>query len=144
MKIKDLILGAWKLSSFIYMAADGKTFYPYGQDAAGILMYDKSGYMTAFITRRDRPMLANEDYAQLTDLEKISLSKGVMAYSGRYEILADRIIHHLEQSFIPNWVGTRFERFCRLEGGQLLLSTPPALLRGKEYIGYLSWHKAED
>lgn len=137
----DQILGSWKLLSFIYKAEDGSSFYPYGKEANGIIIYDKSGYMSAVITRTDRPRLSTEDFGLLPDKEKLALAKGFMTYTGKYEILSDRILHNIEIGYIPNWVGTTFVRFPSFEDGKLVLATPTISLRGKSFTGYLVWEK---
>lgn len=138
---QEKILGSWKLVSFIYKAEDGSSFYPYGKEANGSLIYDKSGYMSAIITRTDRPKLTTEDFGLLPDEEKLALAKGFMTYTGKYEIQSDRILHHIEIGYLPNWVGTTFVRFPSFEDGNLVLANPPVTLRGKSYTGYLTWKK---
>lgn len=139
--MQEQIAGSWKLLSFIYKAEDGSIFYPYGKEAAGIIIYDKGGYMSAVITRTDRPLLSAEDFGLLPDAEKLALAKGFMTYTGKYEILSDRILHNIEVAYIPNWVGTSFVRFPSFEDGNLVLATPPVTLRGKSFTGYLTWEK---
>jgi len=135
------ITGTWNLISFIFQAKDGAFFYPYGENADGVLHYDQKGHMSAIISRNDRPRLSREDFMEIPDEEKIQLSKGFVAYSGTYEVQEDRIVHHVKISFIPNWVGTDLERYFRFSGGNLILSTPPSVLRGKEFTGELTWEK---
>jgi hypothetical protein len=48
-----------------------------------------------------------------------------MAYCGRYEVHGDHVVHHIEQSLFPNWVGTSQKRFIELEGDRLTLTTDP-------------------
>ncbi len=140
---QEQILGSWKLVSFIYKAEDGTSFYPYGKEANGIIIYDKSGYMSAVITRTDRPRLSTEDFGKLPDEEKMGLARGFMTYTGQYEIQSDRILHKIEIGYIPNWAGTTFVRFPSFEDGNLVLATLPATLRGKTFTGYLIWKKAQ-
>lgn len=138
---KKQILGTWKLVSFVYTADDGSSFYPYGKIADGILFYDASGYMCAVITRKDRPHMPTEDFGLLPDHEKISLAKGFMTYTGKYEIQEGQILHNIEIGYFPNWAGTTFVRYPFLEGSNLVLATPPISLRGKCYTGYLTWQR---
>lgn len=141
---KELVAGAWSLVSFHYQAEDGTTFYPYGREARGIIIYEPGGYMSATIVRSDRPLLSSQDYANLPDAEKITLSRGFLAYSGKYEVLPEKILHHVEISYFPNWTGTVLERFYSFENGDLVLSTPPETLRGKDFRAYLVWRKKQD
>jgi len=140
--LQDMIPGTWVMESFEYRAGDGTAFYPYGKDAKGILMYDKNGFMSAIIARTDRPDLSVVDFSKISDDEKIELSKGFLSYSGRYEITPDRILHYVELSYFPNWIGTTLERFYAFEHDKLILSTPETGLRGKQFVGYITWKKA--
>jgi len=137
---KELIIGTWKLVSFTYNSKNEVFFYPYGKDAHGIIYYDERGNMATIISRKDRPLLStSEDFIKLRDNEKIRLSKGFISYSGRYEVLEDRIIHNIEVSFIPNWIGTTPEFYYTFEDECLVLTTPETELRGTPYCGCLTW-----
>ncbi len=50
---------------------------------------------------------------------------------GRYSFIGDRVIHQLELSLFPNWVGSDQERWVELAGDRLMLSASP-LLTGKQ------------
>jgi len=135
------LVGCWKLVSLFYKADDGSSFYPYGKKADGNIIYDLSGYMSAVIARTDRAAISTEDFGLLRDEEKLALAKGFMSYTGSYQVLNDRILHKVEIGYIPNWVGSTFVRFPSFENGTLILTTPPVVLRGKSYAGYLIWKK---
>lgn len=139
--VVEQIWGSWKLLSFVYKAEDGACFFPYGKEANGIIIYDPKGYMSAVITRTDRPCVSTEDFGLLPDFEKIALAKGFMTYAGRYKMLEDRVFHNIEIGYFPNWVGTTFIRFPSFSNGNLVLATPPITLRDKKFTGYLVWQK---
>jgi hypothetical protein len=44
------------------------------------------------------------------------------------------VIHHVEPSLFPNWVGGDQERWVELAGDQLILSASPLLLAGKQQV----------
>ncbi len=48
--------------------------------------------------------------------------EGFVAYAGRYSFRGDRVIHHVELSLFPNWVGTDQQRWVELAGDRLTLS----------------------
>ncbi len=135
------IVGTWRMVKFEYRAEDGTRFFPYGEQADGVIVYDEEGMMSTIITRTDRPSVSAHDFVNIPDEEKIELSKGFVAYAGKYEMLPDRIVHHVEISYIPNWVGTTLDRFYEFKDGNVILSTPPVQLRGKEFRGYITWGK---
>ena len=64
-----------------------------------------------------------------------------ISYCGKYEVTEDRVIHHVEVSFYPNWIGKDQVRFYKFEGDRLILSTPPMILGGKQQSGYLIWER---
>jgi hypothetical protein len=55
--------------------------------------------------------------------------EGFVAYAGRYSFHGDRVIHHVELSLLPNWVGSDQQRSIELSGDRLILSARPLLLR---------------
>lgn len=97
--------------------------------------------MSGMMSRSDRPNLSSENLTQIKDDEKLSLANGFIGYSGKYEVLDDKIIHYVEMSFIPNWVGKPLDRYYGFQNDDLMLSTPPDILNGKEFIYYLLWGK---
>ena len=137
----SLFVGAWKLCSFEYQALDGTVFHPYGHEPIGRIFYDKGGEMAALISRSDRVPLSCDDFIMLPDSEKVALARGFIAYSGKYKVFNDKIIHYTEVSFIPNWIGTEMVRFYTLDGDNLTLKTPPVILRNKEFIGVIQWQR---
>jgi hypothetical protein len=64
--------------------------------------------------------------------------EGFVAYSGRDSFIGDRVIHHVELSLFPNWVGSDQERWVELAGDRLMLSASP-LLTGKQQVPRLVW-----
>jgi hypothetical protein len=103
----DALVGAWRLVSWENRAADGEVTYPMGTDA-----------------------LAGDLLGGTTE-EQARAVQGFVAYAGRYGFLGDRVIHHVELSLFPNWVGSNQERWVELAGRRLTLSASPVLLGGQ-------------
>ena len=139
--MKSEITGTWKLKSFESRSKDGDVFYPFGENPKGFLMYDKSGYMSGMISRADRPNLSVKNEINMDESEKTSISEGFIGYSGKYEILDDKIIHHVEMSFIPNWIGKPLDRFYSFENDDLVLTTPPEVFNNTKFVHYIVWEK---
>jgi hypothetical protein len=137
----DSLVGAWRLCSFEYKAEGGRCFAPLGNEPQGLLIYDRSGYMSGMMAKRDRPLLSTNDLSRIPENEKAAISDGFIAYSGRYEVDGDKVIHNVEVSFVPNWAGTPLDRFCQFEGKKLVLKTPPTNFNGREYEGYVTWER---
>ncbi len=64
-----------------------------------------------------------------------------VSYSGRYQVLADRVVHHLELCLLPNWTGTDQERFYQLGGNRLRLHAPPFVIGGIRQTAHLVWER---
>jgi hypothetical protein len=62
--------------------------------------------------------------------------------AGRYSFLGDRVIHHVELSLFPNWVGSDQERWVELVGDRLTL-TASRLLAGKQQVPRLVWERVD-
>ena len=139
--MKSEITGTWKLKSFESRSKDGDVFYPFGENPKGFLMYSKSGYMSGMISRADRSNLSVKNEISMDESEKASISEGFIGYSGKYEILDNKIIHHVEMSFIPNWIGKPLDRFYSFENDDLVLKTPPEVFNNKKFVHCIIWEK---
>jgi hypothetical protein len=117
--------------------------YPLGSNAVGMLMYDASGHMSAQLMRPDRPAFASGDQAGGTPAETRSAFQGFTAYFGTYEVNEGKasVIHHVEGSLFPNWVGGDQVRFCELSPNRLILSTPPIPMGSQHMTGLLIWDR---
>jgi Lipocalin-like domain len=69
--------------------------------------------------------------------------EGVVAYAGRYTFHGDRVVHHVELSLFPNWVGSDQERSVELAGDRLTLSAGPLLLAGTKQVPRLVWKRVD-
>ena len=132
-------LGTWKLVSWEMRDSEGNVIYPYGKDAIGFLIYAPDGYMSATLTKPNRPHFATQDFLGGTLEEQALAAQTYLAYCGRYEIKEKSVLHCIETSLLPNWVGIVQERFYEFKDGRLSLSTPPLLLKGKQQFAYLIW-----
>jgi hypothetical protein len=69
--------------------------------------------------------------------------QGFVAYAGRYSFSGDRVVHHVELSLFPNWVGSDQQRSVELAGDRLILSARPLLLAGKPQVPRLVWERVD-
>ena len=129
----DALVGAWRLVSWQNQAADGQVTYPMGTDAMGYLLYGADGRFSVTISRKGRARFAASDLLSGTAEEKARALEGFVAYAGRYTFHGDRVIHHVELSLFPNWVGTDQERWVELAEDRLTLSASPLLLAGTQH-----------
>jgi Lipocalin-like domain len=139
---RNALVGAWRLVSW-ENRADGQVTYPMGTDPLGYLLYTADGCFSVTISRAGRARFAAGDLLGGTPGEKAGAVEGFVAYAGRYSFYGDRVVHHVELSLFPNWVGTHQERFAELSGDRLTLSASPLLLAGKQQVPHLVWERAD-
>ncbi len=139
----DALVGAWRLVSWENQAADGQVTYPMGTDPIGYVLYTADGRFSVAISRAGRAGFAADDLLGGTTQEKAWAMESFVAYAGRYSFHGDRVIHHVELSLFPNWVGTDQERWVELAGDRLTLSASPLLLAGKQQVPRLVWERVD-
>jgi len=135
---QNRLVGTWKLISPEIRDAEGNVSYPYGPDAIGYLTYTENGYMSAVIMAANRPKLA-DNIQELSTEEKASAAETYISYCGKYEIQANKVIHHVDACLYPNWVGTKQERFFEFKGEQLLLTSTQQMSNGQKLTSYILW-----
>jgi hypothetical protein len=136
------LIGTWRLISWENRSLDDqKISYPLGKDAVGYIMYNPDGYMSVAITRPNRAKFAAGDLLGGSAEEKVQAADTYVSYCGRYEFRGDTVIHHVDFSLFPNWVGVEQERLVELTGNRLTLSTRPILLGGKQQTAHLIWER---
>jgi Lipocalin-like domain len=137
------LVGAWRLLSWENQAADGQITYPMGADALGYLLYTADGRFSVTISRANRPRFAAGDLLSGTTHEQAQAMQGFVAYAGRYSFSGDRVMHHVELSLFPDWVGSDQERSVELAGDRLTLSASPLLLAGQPQVPRLVWERVD-
>ena len=77
--------------------------------------------MFCFICGSGRKPLGGSQWTA-SDAEKAAAYAGCLVYSGTYEIAGHEILHKVDLSLYPNWVGTTQRRRAALRDGRLLLT----------------------
>ena len=138
----DPLVGAWRLLTWENRAADGRLTYPMGPDPLGYLLYTADGRFSVTISRRDRAPFAAGDLLGGSTEEKATAVEGFTAYAGQYTFDGERVVHHVELSLFPNWVGSDQERTAEISEQRLTLNSGPLLLAGKLQVARLVWERA--
>ena len=136
---KDKFIGTWKLLSLESRTEDGRVDYPLGKDVIGHITYTEQNYMSVSIMQPNRPVFASGDIRGGTVEEKVAAIDGYVSYCGRFSIGDKTIVHHIELSLFPNWIGIDQERFFEFKADTLTLSTPLFLLEGQNRTAHLVW-----
>ena len=139
-KPEDLI-GAWKLVSCEHLFEDGSVERPFGRAPSGRLVYGSDGGMIVLITDSGRPLAASRQLFEARDPELAAMARGCVAYSGRWKIVEDELVHDVEQSLFPNWSGSAQRRRLEWDGRRLTLSTSLFAIRGRKCRAVLVWEK---
>lgn len=140
----DRFAGAWRLVSGEFKRSDGKVIHPVGPRAAGQLLYDGRGRMNGQLMGLDRPKFSDENPRRGSDAEVRAAFEGYLAYWGtyRFDEAAGKLVHHVEGSLFPNWVGTDLVRNVSFDGERMTLTTDPLpVADGLTYVGTLVWER---
>jgi Lipocalin-like domain len=137
----DAIVGTWRLVTWENRDADGQVTLPMGSDPIGYLLYSRDGHFSVTISRARRPPFPAADVLGGAMEDKARAVEGFVAYAGSYTFQGDRVVHHVELSLFPNWVGSDQERTVELAGSRLTLSAAPLPLAGKLRVPRLVWER---
>jgi len=117
--------GHWRLLHFREQRADGSWYDYLGAHAPGYISYAPEGTMQVLIGALDRPKFRGA-WADIPDHDKAVCIDRMVAYAGRYTVAGDRVLHHVEICWIPNWQGRDLIRRVSFPAAdQLLLATEP-------------------
>jgi hypothetical protein len=145
--LRDQLIGAWKLVSYEEKPVDGSApSHPLGERPLGIIMYTPDGYMSAQLSKPDRPPFASGDWFDGTGEEYREEASTYIAYSGPFRVDEEKktLTHTMFISLFPNWVGQTQPRVVKIEGNTLHLGTAePIHSGGKVVNSYLAWERAK-
>jgi hypothetical protein len=113
------LVGNWQLVSFFSEElATGKKTAVLGEHPKGYITYTHQGRVMVLMVHETRtPPKVDED--------RINLHKYMVAYSGRYTVEGEKVVHHVDVSWNESWTGTDQVRFFKLEGDSLTIKTVP-------------------
>lgn len=141
---KEQFSGTWKLLSWKIEQANGELIdTAMGPNPSGLIMYHPDGHMCAAIMRSDRPQFISSDALGGAPKEIKAAFEGYLSYCGSYQVNEQEhfVIHSIQVSWFPNWLGTEQKRFFQLDGDRLTLKTPPLIGFGKPQIHRLIWER---
>ncbi len=136
------IEGVWKLKKYARRFLDTNEVRNDMLPQAYIL-YTPGGFMMSITVEEKRAPPAGE---VLTDEERVRLFKSIIsAYSGRYTVEGDTVIHDVEMSWNEAWTGTRQVRKFAVNGDELVIETTPrtAGTDTRQFINTLTWERTE-
>lgn len=132
----DPLVGAWTLVSWESTAEDGTVTKPYGDNAAGQIVYTADGRMSAQLMRPGR------DFSDRESLTSAEVLGGFFSYYGTYTVDDGVVTHHVEGALLPSWVGTPRPRAFTFDGSdRVTLSTAPDPGRTAGNVSVLVWER---
>ena len=126
--MRNKFIGVWELVHYKIEKADGSFYsYPYGPNCKGTIIYTKEGRMTALLMDPDRPKFAINHTWKGTAEEMKQAFRRYTSYSGAFKIVDNTVVHQVDRSLFPNWIGTDLVRTFEFiqQDQQLILSTEP-------------------
>jgi Lipocalin-like domain len=134
------LVGSWRMESWTRTSvATGEITDALGPSPIGYIAYHADGRMMATVFRRDRLTPKSEGWSEN---EKACLFDDMLAYVASYELEEDRVVHHVDGSWNPNWHGMLSRPFT-LEGNRLVISGAPGTdpKTGEEVVYKMEFQK---
>ncbi|WP_433298400.1 lipocalin-like domain-containing protein [Pseudonocardia sp. CA-142604] len=144
--LQEQLVGAWELVSYEARSDnDEQTVHPMGDDASGYVMYTPDGHVSVQIMRPGRVPYQVAGPGEGTAAERAEAAGGYLAYSGSYRVVDNSVVvHEIDVSLLPNWVGESLRRKVTLDGPRLELTTiTPIVIDGRPHTAVLTWDRAE-
>lgn len=129
----DKIVGTWRL-----VAAS-----PTSPLQAGYITYTGDGRMSAILSHGGRKPLSTGDRISASIEERAEAFATLFAYAGSYDLVGDKVVHHVEIASVENWVNTDLIRLVQFDGDRITLTTPPLSVAGKVQTTELVWERVK-
>jgi hypothetical protein len=149
---KEAIIGAWRLVGIDYSGPNGPLSDPvFGPNPQGIIIYDRSGWMSVQIVTANRPPMARPatrtSGVVTADDAKLAAEafNTYYAYFGSWEFDAVNsvITHHLKASLLPYETGAEYRTEATFDGVHLRLIVRSQLM-GEVRLRTLEWARVSD
>jgi hypothetical protein len=146
-RVAEALIGSWRLVSVETIRPNGEVIYPfYGKHPEGLLIYDRSGWMSAEIVSDPKPTLpttnSREKFLAAPAAEKTAAIDGFYAYYGTWTVDSSgaTVTHHIQQSLYPGERGNEALRQLSLDGGRLTLVAKTHEM-GEDHERKLVWER---
>ena len=143
--LKDELVGAWKLLSYIEVPIGGiDSLFPLGKSPRGLLIYTVDGYMSVQIAKEGRLPFHSNDKLNPDFEEMKDAVQGYLAFTGKYKVDNKQAIVHyvVSHSLYPNWDHSTMSRHVNFEGDVLYMkSIEPSLSNGQLVNSYMTWQR---
>lgn len=135
--------GIWRLVSFLEQQPDGSWAPALDEGTHGTISYWPQGRMQVVMGSTDRPRLRG-DWNEVPAEQKARCLDRMVAYGGNYTIEGERVLHHVDVCWIPNWEGRDLVRRMSFPAAhQLLLETVPDTTPRPRPAQRVLWERVE-
>lgn len=148
--VREKFIGAWRLVSLETIRPNGEVIYPYyGKHPEGLLVYDRSGWMSVQIVSDPQPAVptasSREAFLAAAVAEKVAAVDGYYAYWGTWTVDPSKatMTHHIKQSLYPAERGEEGLRHFVLQGDHLTLSAKTHEM-GEDHERKLVWERIRE
>jgi hypothetical protein len=140
------LIGTWRLVEWTFTVDNSRPTRPWGGDPGGLLTYTEDGRMSATLMSHGRPTVPTRTLSAAPIGIRAAAAAGYLSYAGSYSMDGTSVLHHIELSLMPNWVGTTERRLIEWtpssDGYDLILSTPPTRTDGGRLaVNRLHWER---
>jgi hypothetical protein len=136
------IVGAWRLRRYWIQYDTDPIAFALGEDPVGFILYTPNGYMCGTMQRRGVPAFAVADRLRARPEEKIAAFDDYVTYCGRWRADGARILHRIEASLLPNWVGDEQARDAVWHGSDRLDLVAEWDVQGRRRRAVVEWERA--
>jgi hypothetical protein len=145
---REDLIGAWRLVGMTYSGPDGRVDPFYQSDSGGLIIYDRSGWMSVEIGAPHRATWdvpsgrlapSDENAARL----KAAALDGYYAYYGTWDFdeRSSVVTHHVASALLPAEEGLDYSQSIALDHGRLVFTTR-AGGPGREVVRTKTWERA--
>jgi hypothetical protein len=141
------LIGSWRLVEWT-ADIDGRPVTPFGGQTTGLITYTDDGRMWGTLMRVDRSHLDGDTLAAAPEAQRAIAATGYLNYAGTYRVEGPTVIHSVEVSLFPNWIGSDQVREMQWvpndrDGLDLMLSAQRPSSRGGTVTNRLLWRRLE-
>lgn len=141
--LKEQLTGTWALVSVDNIFPDSSRQHPYGENPAGILVFDANGNYAIQILKAVRPKVASGDKNKGTVEEYQALVQGSNSHFGTYSVdeTSKTITFNITHASFPNWEGTVQKRLYTYTGNEIKYVVTHTTQGGQSVIAEVAWKK---
>lgn len=136
------LVGTWRLIVCEHRLPGGRRLHPFGRRPGGRLIYSPDGWMMVMLMARGRKPSASSQVFEATDAERADAARGFLGYSARWRVRGGTVVHDVDVSLFPNWLGRPQVRRFSVKGRRVTFTTGPFLVNGVRQTARLVWERA--